>query len=260
MKKTIHYCWFGGNPLPQSAIRCIDSWKKNCPDYEIKEWNERNFDVNSCSYSQEAYGAKKWAFVSDYARFKILYEEGGIYFDTDVELIRPIDDIVELGAFMGNETTGRINVAPGLGIGAERHMWFLNDIIKEYEKKHFVLNDGMLDQTTVVELTTKMLEKHGLRVTETVQCIAGFNIYPSEYFCPFNFQTKELQITSNTRSIHHYDSSWYGERELHSQIVKERLSRFLPNRSAGHLAAFITRLKFDGIEKTVKSYRNSLRK
>ena len=99
--KTIHYCWFGRNPLPSLAIKCIASWKKYLPDYEIKEWNEDNFDVNVIPYTREAYAAKKYAFVSDYARFKILYEEGGLYFDTDVEVIKPFDDIIARGAFMG---------------------------------------------------------------------------------------------------------------------------------------------------------------
>ena len=101
--KIIHYCWFGRNPLPESAIKCINSWKKFFPDYEIKEWNEDNFDVNIIPYTKEAYEAKKYAFVSDYARFWILYHHGGLYFDTDVEVIKAMDDIIELGPFMGVE-------------------------------------------------------------------------------------------------------------------------------------------------------------
>ena len=101
--KIIHYCWFGGNPLPKSAIKCIESWKKYLPDYEIKEWNESNFDFSKCAYAREAAEKKKWAFVSDYARFKILYQYGGLYFDTDVEVIKPLDDIIAAGPFMGAE-------------------------------------------------------------------------------------------------------------------------------------------------------------
>ena len=109
--KTIHYCWFGGNPLPELAQKCIASWEKFCPGYEIIEWNESNFDFSDCAYAMEAYEAKKWAFVSDYARFKILYENGGVYFDTDVEVIKPIDDIIEQGAFFGCEQDGTYSVA-----------------------------------------------------------------------------------------------------------------------------------------------------
>ena len=118
--KVIHYCWFGGNPLPESAKKCIDSWKKYCPDYEIVEWNENNFDISKNQYCREAYEAGKWAFVSDFARFDIIYKYGGVYFDTDVEVIKPIDSLIEQGAFMGVERNKPINVAPGLGIAASK--------------------------------------------------------------------------------------------------------------------------------------------
>jgi len=118
--KIIHYCWFGRNPLPASAQKCIDSWKKYFPDYEIKEWNEDNFDVNRIPYSRDAYAAKKFAFVSDYARFWILYYMGGVYFDIDVEVIHPMDDLIEKGPYMGWEKpdmSGRYTINPGLGRG-----------------------------------------------------------------------------------------------------------------------------------------------
>ena len=98
--KIIHYCWFGRKPLPPLAVKCIESWKKYLPDYTIKEWNEDNFDINIVPYTREAYEVGKYAFVSDYARFYILYHHGGLYFDTDVEVIRPMDDLVGRGAFL----------------------------------------------------------------------------------------------------------------------------------------------------------------
>ena len=116
--KKIHYCWFGGNPLPELAIKCLESWKKYCPDYEIIEWNETNFNLDSCEYVREAYQAKKWAFVSDYARLKVVYDNGGIYLDTDVELIKSLDRLLKNKSFFGTETTGV--VATGLGFGAEK--------------------------------------------------------------------------------------------------------------------------------------------
>ena len=126
--KIIHYCWFGGKPLPKSAIKCINSWKKFFPDYEIKEWNESNFDVNMIPYTKEAYAAKKYAFVSDFARFWVPHEYGGIYFDTDVEVIRPMDDIIARGAYLGMENRTAIN--PGLGMAAPAghpfYKWYLN--------------------------------------------------------------------------------------------------------------------------------------
>ena len=118
--KVIHYCWFGRNPLPKSALKCIASWRIFFPDYEIKEWNEDNFDVNIIKYTQDAYNAKKYAFVSDYARIWILYNYGGIYFDTDVEVIAPMIDIIDKGPYMGFEIDtqngNQYAVAPGLGI------------------------------------------------------------------------------------------------------------------------------------------------
>ena len=119
--KVIHYCWFGRNPLPDSALKCIESWKKYLPDYEIVQWNEDNFDVNSIPYVAEAYAARKYAFVSDYARFYVLYNQGGVYFDTDVEAVAPLDDILEKGPYMGMERalSGEMAVNPGLGFAAE---------------------------------------------------------------------------------------------------------------------------------------------
>ena len=132
--KKIHYCWFGRNPLPESALKCIASWRKFFPDYEIIEWNEDNFDVISIPYTAQAYEVKKYAFVSDYARFKILYEQGGLYFDTDVEVIRPMDDIIVRGPFMGFEVNPNPQrpygaVGAGLGIAAEKGMTLYKSIL-----------------------------------------------------------------------------------------------------------------------------------
>lgn len=153
--KVIHYCWFGGNPLPKSAQKCIASWKKYLPDYEIKEWNESNFDVNIIPYTAEAYKAKKYAFVSDYARFWILYKYGGLYFDTDVEVIKNMDDIIAKGPFMAFEdvSDGKYPIAPGLVMGAVAQMNFLSHIIDEYRRKNFDFGRGM---DNVVTLTTNI--------------------------------------------------------------------------------------------------------
>ncbi len=206
--KIIHYCWFGGNPLPESAKYCIESWKKYCPDYEIKEWNETNFDVSCCDYVREAYEAKKWAFVSDYARFQILYENGGVYFDTDVEIIRPIDKIVAKGSFMGLERYEPIYVAPGLGMAASSKCALYKEILDFYKIRHFKTDNGTIDTTTVVVYVTDILKKYGLKNINAVQKVAGIYIYPVEYFCPKDIDTMELNITTNTYTIHHFDGSW----------------------------------------------------
>ncbi len=218
--KIIHYCWFGNNPLPELAIKCIESWKKYCPGYEIKQWNESNFDVNCCTYVREAYEKKRWAFVSDYARFKILYENGGLYFDTDVELIKNIDDLINDGSFMGaeygivNTELGLAAANPGLGLAAAPGIGLYKEILDYYNNCSFINDVGeeiILD--TVVTRTTRILKEHGYKGNGSIEKVCGVTIYPPEFFCPKNFRTGKITITENTRSIHHYTASWLNKRE-----------------------------------------------
>lgn len=217
--KKIHYCWFGNNSLPESAQNCIDSWRKFLPDHEIVEWNERNFDVNIIPYTAEAYSMKKYAFVSDYARFWILFHFGGLYFDTDVEIIAPMDHIISQGAFMGQQTPGksvfehlRYGIAAGLGLGAEQNHPFYKEILEKYKYLHFIRKNGTIDQTNVVNIVTKMLLPKAFEKSCDGICkIEGITIYPPEYFCPKDFWTGEmLNLTENSVSIHHYTASWKG--------------------------------------------------
>lgn len=237
--KVIHYCWFGRNTLPELAQKCIMSWKKYCPDYEIKEWNEDNYDLNCCEYIMEAYKAHKWAFVSDYVRFDVLYRYGGIYFDTDVELIKPIDDIIDKGPFMGCEPICNKKkyrkiirsrkhldlglVAPGLGMAADSGMNIYKEILDYYNQMHFMDAGGKINGITVVEHITNILEKYGFKLENKIQNIAGIYIYPCDYFCPIDYNTGKLYITNNTHSIHHYVASWKSEtsKKVH------RVSQFL---------------------------------
>ena len=212
--KVIHYCWFGGNPLPEFAVKCIDSWRKYMPDYEIKEWNESNFDVNIIPYTKEAYEAKKYAFVSDYARFWILYKYGGVYFDTDVEVIRPLDEIINRGAFMGCEIDGLdphygdIAVAPGLGLAVEAGHEVYKAILEKYAELRFYNEDGSLDTTTVVQHTTRVLKQFGLQNITGIQNINNIYIYPQCYFNPFDDATGRLNKTSDTYTIHWFSKTW----------------------------------------------------
>ena len=208
--------------MPPLAIKCIESWKKYLPDYEIKEWNESNFNVNMIPYVREAYAAKKYAFVSDYARFWILYKYGGIYFDTDVEVIRRMDDIIERGNFMGMETdadennfvTGNVapglglGVNPGLGLGVNPGLGLIKKILDFYETLHFTKETDVSNQITIVHITTKILRDNGLKPISGIQEVDGVWIYPAEYFNPTNITTKRLHITKNTHSIHWYMESW----------------------------------------------------
>ena len=227
--RVIHYCWFVGNPLPEEAQRCIDSWKKICPDYQIRRWDETNYDINCCPYVQEAYQQKKWAFVSDYARYDILNTYGGIYLDTDVELIRPIEDILGKGSFMGMERQASDKavavVAPGLGMGMTANHPFCREVLSQYSQIHFLNQDGSCNQTTIVKYTTDLLKRHGLKDSDDIQCVAGIWIYPWDYFCPMGFETGELHITENTRSIHHYASSWFTEEEKKVHLFTIRMTK-----------------------------------
>jgi hypothetical protein len=213
--KTIHYCWFGHDPLPPAALKCIESWKKYFPGFEIIEWNESNYDVEKIPYIKEAYQNKKYAFVSDYARFDILYENGGVYFDTDVEVIKPFDDILDAGPFMGCEIDPgqdtRIKVAPGLGLAAVPGMEIYRSILDFYETQSFLNPDGSINTETVVTKTTNVLKENGLENKSGIQTVCGVTIYPVEYFNPMNSLTGKITITGNTHSIHRYSMSWLSD-------------------------------------------------
>lgn len=211
--KTIHYCWFGGNPLPELAQKCIKSWKKFCPDFQIVEWNESNFDLSSAPrYVRQAYEAKKWAFVSDYARLRIIYENGGLYFDTDVELIRSPEQLLSYSAWFGFEEEQQI--ATGLGFGAEKGAPILADMLADYQDIPFVLEDGSYDLTPCPIRNTAALARAGLILNNTQQLLPGnVAVFPKEWFCPLDYLTGKLQKTKNTVSIHRYAASWYTEKE-----------------------------------------------
>ena len=240
MNKVIHYCWFGGNPLGEKELNCIESWKKYFPGYEIRRWDETNFDVGCCDYVAEAYDAKKWAFVSDYARFAILYEHGGLYFDTDVEVIRSFDDVLENGPFMGLETDpgpeARGGVAPGLGLAANPGLGLAANpglglykfILDSYKTDHFVKLDGSLNLRTVVERVTDLLLLRGLTASPGIQVVDGVSIFPAEYFNPTDLETGEVRVTENTHSIHHYDASWQPQSLRRVGEIKQRLKRSVP--------------------------------
>lgn len=219
--KIIHYCWFGGNPIPSEYKRYIETWKEYLPDYEIKEWNEKNFNVNCIPFVSEAYGVKKFAYVSDYARLKILYENGGVYFDTDVEVIRNMDDLMVKGPWMGIEkhkSTPNDNdqVAVGLGFAVEPYNPIIKEIMAFYENTHYIFPDGHMEQITIVPIVTNVLRKYGLpyRINEPVK-VKGITIYPWDYFCPQEgFQHNEIECTVNTYTIHHYSASWMSKTDL----------------------------------------------
>ena len=213
--RIIHYCWFGGNPLPQSAQRCIASWRKFMPDCEIREWNEQNFDVNAHPYTRAAYAAGKYAFVSDFARYKILEEWGGIYFDTDVEAVAPIDDMLQLGAFMGLEDAQPPTVSSGLVMAVETHHPIIQEMLEFYDAQAKDDSTAMLDMGIVVSGMTEIFIRHGFVRENRYQEVAGVALYPSEYFDPMDNATGRIKKTPNTRTIHRYDRTWSAQKPLY---------------------------------------------
>lgn len=205
MQKIIHFCWFGYGEKSSKINYCIDSWRKICPDYEIKEWNEDNFDINICDYVKQAYEQKKYAFVSDYARYFILNEYGGVYLDTDVELIRDITPLLSHN-FAGFESNDSVNT--GLIMACEKDNELCQAMLEDYNNDKFILDDGTLNLKTVCARTTDWLVSKGLRLDNTKQEVADYIIYPSEYFNPKGGDYGKEVITENTYSIHHYLATW----------------------------------------------------
>lgn len=223
LPKVIHYCWFGGNELGDQELKCIDSWKKFLPDYEIVCWNESNYNLLRNEYVREAYEAKKWAFVSDFARFDILHQYGGVYFDTDVEIIASMDDILNKGPFMAGESAPSrdhgLTVAPGLGLAAYPGMALYQKILESYNDQHFINSDGSLNTKTVVVRVTELLRDCGLRDVNEVQTLDDLTIYPVDYFNPKDYFTGEIVLTNNTRAIHHFSMSWVNDVEKYKHSV-----------------------------------------
>ena len=226
MNKTIHYFWFGGNPKSRLIEKCIASWCRHFPDFEIKEWNEDNFDVRQNRYISQAYDAKKYAFVSDYARFKVLYDEGGLYFDTDVEVVRAFYDLLENEAFAAFETEKFI--APGLVLWARNPgNEIIEEMLKDYEESEFVNSDGSFNQKTVGARFTAVLEGYGIKPDDgTVQTCGSFTLYPREYFCPLNDLTGVMNKTENTCAVHWFAKSWLDKKVVYRSKITRIIHRF----------------------------------
>lgn len=204
--KTIHYCWFGRNPLPESAQKCIASWRKYLPDYEIKEWNEDNFDINVNLYVKQAYESRKFAFVTDYVRLYALATEGGVYMDTDVEVLKTFDPFLHHHAFSGFENN---NYVPTGMMASEKNGKWVTELLDDYADRTFIQPDGSLDTTTNTVVITRNMVSHGLVLNNTFQDIEGLaTMYPSEYFCPKDHTTGQLLVTENSVCIHHFACSW----------------------------------------------------
>lgn len=217
--KKIHYCWFGGNTLPESVKNYIKTWKKYCQDYEIIEWNESNFDVNQNQYCKEAYEAKKWAFVSDYVRLKVLYDYGGIYMDTDVEVVKPLDELLRYNWFSGFESEERI---PTGTMGASCNSTIIKLLLSDYDRRHFIKSDGSFDLTTNVELITKTLKlNYDINLNNTYQNFGDNNVLlPFDYLCCKDLIDGKIYISQKTYTIHHFAGSWLNSWGKTKQLIK----------------------------------------
>lgn len=214
--KVIHYCWFGKSKIPSELQKCIDSWKRFCPGYEIRRWDEENYDVSKNAYMKEAYEAKKWGFVSDYARLDLIYKYGGIYLDTDIELFKPLDGLRKYNCFMGFQETPRINL--GCGFGALKGHRVIKRLLEDYDGKRFVLPEGKLDLTPCTVHQTKVLKDLGLCRNGRYQTIGDCVIFPKEFLCPMSNVTGIMHKTENTFSAHKSYASWFTENERKNHI------------------------------------------
>ena len=238
--KTIHYCWFGRGELTPLAKKCIASWRQFFPGYEIKEWNEDNFNVNIIPYTADAYKAGKYAFVSDYARFWVLYHFGGVYFDTDVEVIKSMDDVLEKGPFMGYEQLCPCpSIAPGLGLAAEPRMDLYGSILDRYGQMSFFSANGAINSYTMIPMVTDLLKERGLVCNGTIERIAGVDLYPPDWFNPFDDATGRLRKTENTRTIHWFAKSWLPAEPAWKTWTKRLLRRLFGTERLTRLGQFL---------------------
>lgn len=252
--KTIHYCWFGHNPLPKLAKKCIRSWKRYCRGYEIIEWNEDNFDISTAPlYVRQAYEAKKWAFVTDYVRLYALVNHGGVYMDTDVEVVKPLDRFLQHQAFSGFEDVTRI---PTGIMACEKGFPLFEQFLHYYDEISFVNQDGTYALVpNTVTMTSICLEK-GLVLNNQFQVIDGFALYPNDYFCPRDFHSGEVTRTENTHTIHWFNASWHSE-EVRRKIKEKRRNLKRRKRKARFLH-LLRRILGDSLYEKLKALGNRL--
>ena len=224
--KVIHYCWFGRGQMPELALKCIESWHKYLPGYTLKLWNEDSFDINTVPYVKEAYEARKFAFVTDYIRLYALYHEGGIYMDTDVEVLKPLDDLLDLPAFSGYESNKFSNFPTGLMASAAGGVW-VKEQLDYYTDRHFLLPDGSLDMTTNTVTISRIMKENGFELTGEYQVYKNdMHCFPSDYFCPMT-STRVLKLTKNSYCIHHFAGSW------HTPTLKQKIKKFVFGKIVG---------------------------
>lgn len=215
--KKIHYCWFGGNPKPKLAEKCIKSWKKYCPDYELVEWNETTFDIDSAPlFVRQAFESKKWAFITDYVRLWAMYNYGGIYMDTDVEVVKPLDRFLSEKAFSGFESS---NYVPTGIMASEKDNPVIGELLSYYDDRPFIVGGEMCCKPNTEIITEYFLSK-GLKTNNQLQTIDGFTLFPNDFFCPKSINDGIIRKTENTYCIHHFDASWLSDSSQKAKLER----------------------------------------
>lgn len=237
--RIIHYCWFGGKEKPDIVKRCIDSWERNLSEYEIKEWNESNFDINCNSYVSEAYKSRKFAFVSDYVRVYALYKFGGIYLDTDVEVFKSFDDMLYHESFWGFEQENYIATST---IGAIKGNKLIKIFLDSYEEKNFIKEDGSQDALTNVAIVTEILKNIGLKTNGEYQELEGIGaFYPQTYFSPYDYINCRKFITENTYAMHHFYKSWLPPKVRFKSNIKIIASKIIGGENIARIRKLVSR-------------------
>jgi hypothetical protein len=237
--KLIHYCWFGGKAKPDIVVKCMESWKRRLPDYEFIEWNESKFDVHSNPYVKEAYHAGKFAFVSDYVRVYALYHLGGIYMDTDVEVLKSFDDLLHHESFWGFEQENFIATST---IGAAKGNKLIKQFLDSYQRKSFLKKDGSFDSLTNVAVVTELLRTMGLKVNGEYQELEGIGaFYPQTYFSPYDYINCRSFQTGDTYTIHHFHKSWLSPKDRLKGSVKKLASRVIGGDNIARLRKLVSR-------------------
>lgn len=223
--RIIHYCWFGGKEKPEIVKRCIKSWKDILVDYEIKEWNESNFDINSNLFVKQAYEAGKFAFVSDFVRVNALYNYGGIYLDTDVEVFKSFDDLLDNDSFWGFEEKNYIATST---IGCKRGNKLIKEFLSKYDDKKFIFENGQENLETNVSIVSEIISSLGVEMNNKYQKIEGLaTFYPQEYFSPYDYINCYSKATSNTYAIHHFYKSWLPTSVKIKSVIKKVIAKFI---------------------------------
>ena len=227
--KVIHYCWFGRSPKSKLIKKCIESWREKCPEYEIIEWNENNFDINCNKYTRTAYENKKWAFLSDYVRLWVIYNYGGIYLDVDVELLKSLDDILKFDIFFATEEEQYI--ATGLGFGANRKNSIVKSLMDDYNNEDYLSINGEFDPIPCPIKNTKVFLQLFPNITSFKNDIETENmrIYSTEYFCPYDKYSHKLNLTENSYAIHWYNASWLNKKTKFKIGIKRFLKQLIGN-------------------------------